>query len=467
MNVLSDISLERAVLSTIYHEGYSAFLDVSDTIEDKAFTSDSNKIIFNCFQNIFNGNKNASPDIPGIISAAHRIGVGEFFQSKTEAEHLQAITNFPSKKENLINYCEQLFKLQTLRYIYQELQTKSHEVIDFTGDESIEQILNILEFNFDKLFESSEKLDVIGSGLLDFVQELEADPVDQIGISTGYPTLDEAIGGGLRDGAVTVFGARPGVGKSTICNNIASFSSDKDIPCLYLDTEMMLEDQRMRLLALRSGVPIKDIETGQFSKIAKQRQDVYKSLKNIENLPYVHKNISNISFQEQIAIIRKFLINNVGLDENGHAAKKAVILYDYLKLTSDEGINDSIKEFQALGFRITALHNLAVRYKIPIVCTIQLNRDGITKESTDTASGSDRIIWLCSNFIIFKPKSDEEIAKDGDIHGNRKMVIMKSRHGSGADSRNYISFKMNGAIGRLEEGKTAAQIENENKHAED
>ena len=42
-----------------------------------------------------------------------------------------------------------------------------------------------------------------------------------------------------------------------------------------------------------------------------------------------------------------------------------------------------------------------------------LFRDGITKESTDTASGSDRIVWLCSNFTIYKRKSDEEIAKDG------------------------------------------------------
>ena len=62
---------------------------------------------------------------------------------------------------------------------------------------------------------------------------------------------------------------------------------------------------------------------------------------------------------------------------------------------------------------------------------IQLNRDGITKESTDTASGSDRIIWLCSNFTIYKRKSDEEIAKDGPENGNRKLVPVISRHGEG------------------------------------
>ena len=62
-----------------------------------------------------------------------------------------------------------------------------------------------------------------------------------------------------------------------------------------------------------------------------------------------------------------------------------------------------------------------------MVTFVQLNRDGITKESTDTASGSDRIIWLCSNFTIFKRKSDEEIAEDGPENGNRKLLPLVSR----------------------------------------
>ena len=35
------------------------------------------------------------------------------------------------------------------------------------------------------------------------------------------------------------------------------------------------------------------------------------------------------------------------------------------------------------------------------------------KESTDAVSGSDRLIWLCTSFSIFKAKSSEEVAEDG------------------------------------------------------
>jgi hypothetical protein len=121
-------------------------------------------------------------------------------------------------------------------------------------------------------------------------------------------------------------------------------------------------------------------------------------------------------------------------------------------------ITSNIAEFQALGSIMSSLHNFTVKYKIPILALIQLNRDGINKEGTDVASGSDRIIWLCSNFTILKQKSDEEIAQDGVQNGNRKLVPVVCRHGAGMDDGNYINCFMNGAIGKITEGKTKFQL---------
>ena len=100
-----------------------------------------------------------------------------------------------------------------------------------------------------------------------------------------------------------------------------------------------------------------------------------------------------------------------------------------------------------------------MKYDCPCLSFVQLNRDGITKESTDTASGSDRIIWLCSNFSIYKSKSDEEIAKDGTENGNRKLVPLIARHGEGLQDKDYINVNMIGKYGKLVEGKTAFELE--------
>ena len=164
--------------------------------------------------------------------------------------------------------------------------------------------------------------------------------------------------------------------------------------------------------------------------------------------------------------MRRWLVKEVGLNNDG-TAKECVIFYDYLKLMDAAGMSQDMKEYQVLGFMMTSLHNFAVRYKVPIVTFIQLNRDGITKESTDTASGSDRIIWLCSNFSIFKRKSDEEMAEDGPNSGNRKLVPLISRHGGGLDDNDYINCHMKGWCAKITEGKTKLEINNSTSKTKD
>ena len=111
------------------------------------------------------------------------------------------------------------------------------------------------------------------------------------------------------------------------------------------------------------------------------------------------------------------------------------------------------------GNAYDAAYDICVKYDVPCLSFVQLNRDGITRESTDVVSGSDRLIWLCTSFSIFKMKSDEEIAEDSIEHGNRKLVPVVARHGCGLDDGDYISVKMFGNIGKIEEDETRNEIQ--------
>jgi hypothetical protein len=91
-----------------------------------------------------------------------------------------------------------------------------------------------------------------------------------------------------------------------------------------------------------------------------------------------------------------------------------------------------------------------------------LNRDGVTKESTDVVSGSDRLVWLCTSFSIFKVKSSEEQAEDLE-NGckkayNRKLVPLIARHGGCLEDGDYINIRMDGAIAKLTEGPTRNEL---------
>ena len=229
---------------------------------------------------------------------------------------------------------------------------------------------------------------------------------------------------------------------------------------------MVLDDHRHRSLAMMSEVSIDDIETGQFAKTPDKRDKIYRAAEKLDKVPYFHYSIGGMPFEEQLSVMRRWLAKEVGLNADG-TAKECVLIYDYVKLMSSDSISNQMAEFQVLGFMMTGLHNFALRYKVPILAFIQLNRDGITRESTDTASGSDRIIWLCSNFSIFKRKSDEEIAEDGISNGNRKLVPLVARHGGGIDDGDYINMEMKGWCGKINEGKTASEIRANNTQIEE
>ena len=74
---------------------------------------------------------------------------------------------------------------------------------------------------------------------------------------------------------------------------------------------------------------------------------------------------------------------------------------------------------------------------------------------------------MCSNFTIFKRKTDEEIAEDGPINGNRKLVPLIARHGGGLDDNDYINCNMKGWCAKITEGKTRLELLNNLGNTED
>ena len=150
-------------------------------------------------------------------------------------------------------------------------------------------------------------------------------------------------------------------------------------------------------------------------------------------------------------------MKKVGYDETGRL-HDCVIIYDYLKLMSSASINNNLAEFQVLGFQITSLHNFCVENDCPCLSFVQLNRDGITKESTDVVSGSDRLVWLCTSFSIFKDKTDEEKVTDGINNGNKKLIPIVSRHGPGMEDEGYICLQMDGQFAKIKEVGTIREI---------
>lgn len=458
---LSDISAEKAVLAGICQYGAEAYYEIMGVVEEDTFTVDSNQHLFRCVEHIIKQDDSRIIDDASILSASKELEIDHILSRRDEMRHMQAIIHFPVQLDNVRHFAAKIKKLQLARILCDKLDKAKENITQINGTETIADILNIAEnsiFTFSSsLNENYNAPELLGDHIVEYIKHLEDNPVQQIGISTGFKIYDKVIGGGVRPGTINVIAARPKIGKTVLADNFGIHIARNNIPVLNLDTEMIKRDHIHRCVACISGVGITEIETGQFARNPDKKNKVIQAAQELATLPYSYKNIGGLAFEDQMSIARNWLIKTVKLNRQGQA-NPCVIIYDYIKMMTADNLSKSLQEYQALGFLMTSLHNFALKYYVPIIAMCQLNRDGITKETTDVASGSDRIIWLCSNFTIFKQKSDEEIADDGADAGNRKLVPLVSRHGAGLEDRDYINCHMQDWCSKITEKKTHSEL---------
>jgi len=461
MDKLVDLPAERAVLAGIFQYGEDIYLDVVDLIQPSTFTDDTNRAIYKCFKYLFEQDVHEL-DQASVMSAASALKYEELFSNPQELSYIRSVFNGNIKQDNIIKWAAKIRKLEIARLLQEQLRSANCDIGEISGDEPIEQIIGIAEkaiFDFSTLIQGDDSEPrLMGDNIDEYLDNLEENPVDIVGISSGMPYYDQAIGGGFRRKTVSLAGARAKTGKSMLAVNIGLHVVNLGIPVLFLDTEMVWEDHISRMLPNRCKknghlITINQVETGKYTHNDVMRNAVRSAGDELKNLPFYHKNVSGKSFEELIAIMRRWIHKNVGQDENGNT-KDCLIIYDYLKLMSPDGISKSLQEYQLMGFMTTTLHNFAVHHDVPILAFVQLNRDGIDNETSAAFAQSDRILWLVTNYSIFKIKSATDRAETGPQNGNRKLIPISARHGTGIEDGDYINIIMEGEYGTITEGET-------------
>jgi len=451
---LSDIGAERAVLAGLFTYGLESYVEISDLLDHGSFGNQNNQVIYKCIEKVLQNE--AEVDLPAILSAAEQLNLSDAINTRQELEYINSLMEFPIKKDNVVYFAAQIKKYEFARKIKSLTSKISRDVESINGDESIDDIIGIVEnpiMEFLREDDSGHKPERLGEGVEEYLDFLMENKCDQIGVPTNFARYDASIGGGLRRKCVDLVSARPKVGKSVFADNVALNVANQGVPVLMLDTEMSKEDHLNRIIANLSGVPINEVATGSFTDNDEKTISVKGAIDQIKDIPYTYISVAGAPFEQIMNSIKRWIMQEVGQDESGRT-NECVVIYDYLKLMSSSSITSNIQEYQALGFQITSLHNLSVKYDFPCLSFVQLNRDGITRETTDTVSGSDRLIWLCTSFSIFKVKSPEELAEDGPNAGNRKLVPVVCRHGPGMEDGNYINMRMLGEHACLNELRT-------------
>lgn len=437
-----NIAAERAVLAGICQFGGKVYTEISDILNKNCFSSTDNQILFHCVSNILSTSDVV--DISSILSEGTSLGYADLLTKKDMADYIKSIFLFSVNHENVRKNSVILRKLQFARDGQDTAKNIWLDLGSVTGTEPIGELMSRIEgpilsmdFGADSGEDSTKKLSDYGDEIFSQLEKMDGKPV---GIPSPWIRYNQAIGGGRRPGYIYLTCARSKQGKSQLGIADALFVAEQcNINVLILDSEMSSIDFTTRIWANLANVPTNSIEDGSFALNSFTRAKVLDAKERVSKMPLHYRKIAGKPFDEILSIIRKWVIQDVGL-VNG-VAKPCLLIYDYFKLM-DSGDLENMQEYQALGFQINSLSIFLSKYKIACSAFIQANRQGVDNDTSAIISQSDRLLWLCASFAILKKKTQDEIAVDGAENGSAKLIVTsEQRFGPGLEDGNYINLK--------------------------
>jgi replicative DNA helicase len=447
---------ELSILSYAFKCGSINFFTDLDSLSKDHFSKEENASIYSFVCDLYKSENVDTITSEMIYSFAKTNGIPQDKINKKYSPTIELAMGLNVSKDEAKINLKEIKKYFVLKKLNIKIEEAKKKISLASKEENIISLISSVEETITSLIPEIKKendITNLAQYAISHIKYLSDNPVTLAGIPTGYTRYDQCVGGGYRRGTVNVVGARPKVGKSTFCLNVAKNVALSEVPVLYLDTEMKKEIQAIKWASLCSGISQSIIETGAFGNSERDSLIIQDKIQEMSSKPFYHVSVAGMSQEEIFSICRQWLSKHVGKNANG-STKDCLIILDYLK-TMDLGDLGNFQEYQYLGDFITKLHNFAVKHDAPILATVQLNRDGINKDDTSVVSGSDRILWLCSSLAFLKKKTDEDFAAgDSKSNGDRKLIVVETRYGKGMDSSSeYINIISNMDRSEMVEGR--------------
>ena len=345
-------------------------------------------------------------------------------------DYINTLSYTPITRGAVIDSCKELVKVRVRREI-SETADRIKQHVTNASNEDLDSIIASADSIYSEKI-SSYSFDDDPQNVFDDlefkIEERGNSPSDDTGLSTSYGEFNRLYGG-LRGGNIYAIVSRPAQGKTTFINELCLGTAIKnDVPVLVLDTEMTTEEIQFRMAAAKTDVPLWFLETGKWRSNEKMTEKVRGYFQELKKHKYYHYHVRNKTTDEICAMIRRWHLKYVG------RGNKCVVAYDYVKLTG-ERVDKNWAEHQAIGEKIDKLKRIAEEIDAPLVTAMQMNRSG---ESFNRNSGSlvddssaislsDRLQWFATFVAIFRRKTTDEIALDGDRFGTHKLIPLKTR----------------------------------------
>jgi replicative DNA helicase len=422
--VIYSPQVERHVLAgLIVHP--EIFTEVDRYIDEKDFHNQVHHTIFGVLRSMLS----EKLEIDKSLLTDKIVSMNIRFKDEIDIPRYISDMTFTQVKPDGVIQNAQLLKKYRIR---RDLRNTGLELVNHAhkcGNEEVDEIISTSDQIYNQKIQGysldDDPVDVF-ENIADVVEERGNNPVEDIGVPTPWPEFN-SLYGGLRAGNIYAICSRPGHGKTTWINEICLKTAyNNKIPCLMLDTEVATIDIQFRMAAAVTGIPFHYLETGKYRKNKKmyaQWQKAGPDLGKYEGVKHIH--VANKNIDQICTLVRRWHLSKVG------RGNPCIISYDYIKLTGEK-IANNWSEWQAIGDKIDRLKKLSEEINAPVIVAMQLNKGGEAngtspRDDSSSFAQSDRLQWFASYTGIFRRKTNEEYAEDGEEFGTHKLITLKSR----------------------------------------
>ena len=345
-------------------------------------------------------------------------------------DYINTLSHTSITRDAVIDSCKELLKTRVRRELCETADLIKEHVTN-SSNEDLDSIIASTDSIYSEKISSysfEDDPENVFDDLEFKIEERGNNPTDDTGLASPYNEFNRLYGG-LRGGNIYAIVSRPAQGKTTFINELCLGTAIKnDIPVLVLDTEMTTEEIQFRMAAAKTGVPLWFLETGKWRSEEEMVEKVRGYFQELKTHKYYHYHVRNKTTDEVCSMIRRWHMKYVG------RGNQCVIAYDYVKLTG-ERVDKNWAEHQAIGEKIDKLKRIAEEINAPLVTAMQMNRSGESfnrnssnlVDDSSAISLSDRLQWFATFVAIFRRKTLDETALDGERFGTHKLIPLKTR----------------------------------------
>jgi len=406
--VSADVTLERALPNSVDSEravlgaillNEKAIFAATEVLTADDFYLEAHRVIFRAMLSL--AEEKVSIDL---ITLREELRRRDKEESAGGAAYVAALTDGLPRGLNIGHYARTVREKATSRQLIQ----LSHETMlrCYEGEERPAEILERAESQIFRIasreirggFEPTSEL---AHSAYKEIEETARNRGPVSGIDTGFADLNRMTGG-LHNQNLVVVAARPGLGKTSFCLNIACHAAiNGRRPVGIFSLEMSKPEIMKRMISSLSEVEANRIQSGYLSR--DDWTKISQATASLSSAPIYIDDSANLTMLQVRAKAQRLALEH-GID---------LLVVDYLQLVS--GSRRYENRTQEVTEISRGLKNLAKELDIPVIAVSQLNRE------VEKRSGNR------------KPQLSD-LRESGAIEQDSDLVLFISREGNDEDT---------------------------------